>query len=77
MLGNDRMETANTEVTSTRRQNDIEKSTWRTHRYFVDFNSRIHVDVFTLNRCRNFHVNSTFKIDEISTNFPLGVSTSN
>ena len=29
------------------------------------------------NRCHNFQVDSSFKIDEISTNFPRGVSTSN
>ena len=77
MLGNDRMETASTEVTSIRRRNDIEKSTWRTHRYFVDFESRIHVEISTSNRCHNFHVDSPFKIDVISTNFPRGISTSN
>ena len=75
MLENDRMETASTEVTSIWRRNDIEKSTWRTHRYFVDFESRIHVKISTSNRCHNFHVNSPFKIDVISTNFPRGVST--
>ena len=47
MLGNDRMETASTAVTSIQRRNDIEKSTWRTHRHFVDFESRIHVDIST------------------------------
>ena len=47
MLENDRMEIASTEVTSIWRRNDIEKSTWRTHRYFVDFESRIHVEVST------------------------------
>ena len=43
MLGNDRTETASTEVMSIRRRNDIEKFTWKTHQYFVDFQSRIHV----------------------------------
>ena len=76
MLENDRMETVSTEVTSIWRRNNIEKSTWRTHRYFVDFESRIHVKISTSNRCHNFHVNSPFKIDLISTNFPRGVSTS-
>ena len=37
MLENDRTETASKAVTSIRRRNDIEKSSWRTHRYFVDF----------------------------------------
>ena len=71
------METVSTEVTLIRRRNDIEKSTWRTHRYFVDFESRIHVEIFTLNRCHNFHMDSPFKIDVISTKFPRGISTSN
>ena len=77
MLANDRLETASTAVASIRRRNDIEKSTWRTHRYFVDFESRIHVEIPMSNRCHNFHVDSPFKIDKISTNFPRGISTSN
>ena len=77
MLGNDRMETVSTEVISIRRRNDMEKSTWRTHRYFVDFKSRTHIEMSTSNRCHNFHVDSPFKIDVISTNFSAGISTSN
>ena len=77
MLGNDRIKTVSTEVTSIWRRNDIEKSTWRTHRYFVDFESRIHVEISTSNQCHNFHVDSPFKIIVISTNFPRGISTSN
>ena len=71
------METASIEVTSILRRNDIEKHTWRTHWYFIDFESRIHVEISTSNRCHNFHVDSPFKIDVISTNFPRGISTSN
>ena len=71
------METASTEVMSIWRRNDIEKSTWRTHRYFVDFESRIHVEISTSNRCHNFHVDSPFKIDIICMNFPRGISTLN
>ena len=74
---NDRMETASKEVTSIQRRNDIEKSTRKTHRYFVDFESRIHVEISTSNRCHDFHVDSAFKVDVISTNFPRGISTSN
>ena len=77
MLGNDTMETASTEVTSIRRRNDIKNSTWRTHQYFVNFESRINVKISTSNRCHNFHVDSPFKMDVISTNFPRGISTSN
>ena len=57
------METASTEATSIQRRNDIEKSTWKTNRYFVDFESRIHVDISTSNRCHNFHMDSPLKID--------------
>ena len=49
MLRNNRMETASTAVTSIQRQNDKEKSTWRTHRYFVDFESGTHVEISTSN----------------------------
>ena len=77
MLGNNRLETDSTAVTSIRHRNDIEKSTWKTHRYFGDFESRIHAEISTSNLCHNFHVDSPFKIDEISTNFPRGISTSN
>ena len=77
MLGNNTMETASTEVTSIRRQNNVEKSMWRTHRYLVEFESRIHVEISTSNQCHNFHVDSPFKIYVISTNFPRGISMSN
>ena len=36
MLEKDGMETASKAVTLIRRQNDIEKSMWRNHRYFID-----------------------------------------
>ena len=77
MLGKNTMETASTEVKSILRRNKAEKSTWKTHRYFVDFESRFHVEISTSNRCHNFPVDSPFKIDVISTNFPRGISTSN
>ena len=77
MLENDRMEIASKAVTSIRHRNDIEKSTWRTHRYFVNFESRIHVEICTSNPCHNFHLDSPFKMDEISTNILRGISTSN
>ena len=78
MLGNHRMETAHTEVTLIWRRNDIEKSTWRTHRYFVNFKGRrIHVKISTSNRCHKFHVDSPIKINEITTNFPRGMLTLN
>ena len=71
------METTSTEFTSIWHRNDIEKSTWRTYRYFFDFESRIHVEISESNRCHNFHVDSPYKIDVISTFFPRGISTSN
>ena len=77
ILGNNTMETASTEVTPIRRRNNAEKSTWKAHRYFVDFESQIHVEISTSNRCHNFHVDSPFKIDVIQTNFPREMSTSN
>ena len=77
MLGNDRMKIASTEVMSTRAQNVIEKFMWRTHRYFIDFESQIFVKISLPNRCHIFHVDPSFKIYEILTNFPCGISTSN
>ena len=74
---NDRMETASSAVTSIRRRNNKEKSTWRTHRYFVAFESRIHVEIFMSNRWHNFHIDSPFKVNEISTNNLRRISTSN
>ena len=68
------METAITEVTSIRLQNDTEKATWKTRRYFVDFKSRIYVGTSTSNQCHYFHVDSPFKFDEISKG---GIWTSN
>ena len=65
------------EVTSIRHRNDIEKSTWRTHRYFIDFESRIDAELSTSNRCHLFHVHLPFIINEISTNFRCGISMSN
>ena len=77
MLENNSMGTPSTEVTSIRRRSNFEKSTWRTHRYFVGFKSRIHVEISSSNRCHNFHVDSSLKIDVILTNFPRKISTSN
>ena len=77
MFENDRKETVSKAVKSIWFQSNIEKSTSKTHRYFVDFESRIHVELSTSNRCHNFHVDSPFKIDEIFTNFPRRISMSN
>ena len=77
MLGNDTMETISTEVMSIRSRNDIEKSTWTTHWHFIDFESWIHVKISTSNQNHKFQVNLRFKIDIISTNLSLGISTLN
>ena len=55
----------------------MQKFTWTTHQYFVDFESWIHLEMFTSNRCHNVHVDSPFKIDVISMNFPRGILPSN
>ena len=69
MLVNGGMETASTEVTSIRRRNDIENSTCKIHRYFVDFESRIHVEISKSNRCHNFWIrlSKSMKSRRIST----------
>ena len=71
------METGSTAVALIRLWNDIKKSMWRTHRYFVDFESWIHVKISPSNRCHNFHKDLSFKINRILTNFPREISTSN
>ena len=70
MFGNDRMETPSTEVTSIWRRNDIEKFMWKTHRYFIDFESRIHVELmsyfphgFAFQNWCDFHELSTRNFD--------------
>ena len=62
MLGNNRMEITSTEVISIQRRNDIEKSTWKTHWYFVDFESWIHVEISTSSWCHNLHLDSFSKL---------------
>ena len=70
-------QTNNLEATSIRHRNDIEKFTCGTHRYFIDFESRIDMELSTPNRCHLFHVDLPFIIDEILTNFRRGISMSN
>ena len=67
------------EITSIRDRNKttLKKPTWKTHRYFINFESRIDVELSTSNRCHSFHVDSPFIIEEISMNFPRGNSMSN
>lgn len=70
------MKTSSTEVMMIRCRNEIEKSTRRTYRYFNGFESHIYVAISTSNRCPNFNVCLRFKIDEIWTNLPRGISMS-
>ena len=70
-------QTTSLEVTLIRYWNDIEKATWRTHRYFIDFGSRIDVEISTSNWCHLFYADSPFITDKISTNFRSRNSMSN
>ena len=56
---------ANLEVTLIGHQNEIEK----THRYFINFQSQIYVELFIPNHCLPFQVDSIFIIDEVLTDF--------
>ena len=55
---------------SIRRRN----STWKVRGYYIDFESRINVEIMTSIRRGYFDVDSTFKIDEISMSSPRGES---
>ena len=67
MFENDRKELASKEVTSIWHRNGMEKSTWKADRYFVDFESRIHVEISTSNRCHSFTYQNRWNLDEVST----------
>ena len=56
---------ANLEVTLSGHRNEIEK----THRYFIDFQSQIYVELFIPNHCLPFQVDSVFIIDEVLADF--------
>ena len=82
MLRYDTVETGITEVTSIRRRKNREKSTWRAHRYFVEFESRIHFEISTWNQCHNFQFPREFafqnrnSFDELSSwNFDFKLMT--
>ena len=49
-------QTSSLEVTLIRHRSNIEKLTWRTHRYFINFKSRIDFELSTLSRCHPFHL---------------------
>ena len=68
-----RMQTMSATVTSIQRRNNVEKSTGRVRRYFVNYESQIHDEISTSNRFHNIHVNPSFKTDEISTNSLRGI----
>ena len=40
---------ANLEVISIKHRNDIKKTMWKTHRYFINFESQIDVELSSLN----------------------------
>ena len=54
---------------SIQHRNNIEKKRGKTHRYYIDFESRINIELSTSNQCQCFDMDSLFIIDEISTNF--------
>ena len=56
---------ANLEVTLIGHRNEIEK----THRYFIDFQSQIYVELFIPNHFLPFQVDSVFIIDEVLADF--------
>ena len=56
---------ANLEVTLIGHRNEIEK----THRFFIDFQSQIYVELFIPNHCLPFQVDSGFIIDEVLADF--------
>lgn len=62
-------QTTSLDVVSIRCQNNMDKSTWRNGRYFIEFEIQVDVGLSTWNQCHLFDVNSFFIIDEISTNF--------
>ena len=64
-------------VKSIQHRNEIENNTWEIHRYFIDFESRIDIELSTSNQCQCFNLDSPFIIDEISTNTQCGISMSN
>ena len=55
---------------------DVEMTKKNPRGELIDILSILKVES-TSNRCHNFQVDSPFKIDVISTNFPRGISTSN
>ena len=61
---------ANLEVTLIGHRNEIEK----THRYFINFQCQIYVELFILNHCLPFQVGSVFIIGEVLTDFRREIS---
>ena len=47
----------------------LQNSTWHVCRDFINFETRLHVEIATSIRPGNFNVDLTFKIDEISKSF--------
>ena len=61
---------ANLEVRLIGYRNEIGK----THRCFIDFQCQIYVELFFLNHCLPFQVDSVFIIDEVLTDFRREIS---
>ena len=63
-------------VNSTSKQHQ-EKKTWKSHRYFIDFESLISIELSTSNWCLCFDLDLRFIIDEMLTNFICRIFMSN
>ena len=63
-------------VNSTSKQHQ-EKKTWKSHRYFIDFESSISIELSTSNWCLCFDLDLRFIIDEMLTNFLCRIFMSN
>ena len=68
---------ASLKVALIRNRNNIEKFTCRNHRYYIDFESWINVELSTSNWCHPFHMDLPFMIDKMSTDVWRRISVSN
>ena len=77
MLGNNRMETTYAVLC----RFDVETTKKNPRGKIIDISSILKVEstlkFSASNRCHNFHVDSPFKVEEISTKFPRRISASN
>ena len=54
-------------------RNDVEKTTRKTHQYFINFESWIDVELTTSTWCHLFDLDSPFILDELLKNFHCGI----